>query len=124
MTELSVLILLVVAAAAVLACVGWRDWAGHRLTPAGHGWRNRATLAALLSLSVAALLFVCYAAHNIAAGGDRNGSATILLCIRIGNYTSLAAILLGFAGSGRARWLALLGGCLTLFLWFGQGMSL
>jgi hypothetical protein len=124
MTKLTILIVLIVLAAGILAGLGWREWAKHRLTPAGPGWRSGATLAALISLSLAALLFVAYAAHNTAVGGDRNGNATILLCIRFGNYLSLAAMLLGLVGNGRGRWLALVGGCFTLFLWVGQGMSL
>jgi hypothetical protein len=94
------------------------------LVPDGQGWRNRATLAALISLSLAIMLFVAYAAHNIAVGGDRNGNATVLLSIRFGNYLSLAAMLLSLAGKGRGRWLVLIGGCFTQFLWVGQGMSL
>lgn len=124
MTKLAILIILTVLASGILAGFGCREWARHRLAPAEHGWRSWATLIALISLSIATLLFVGYAAHNMAVGGDRNGNAIILLCIRAGNYLSVAAVLLGLAGNGRGRWLAVVGGCLTLFLWFGQGISL
>ena len=81
-------------------------------------------LAALVLLSAATLLFVGYAGHNAMVGGDRNGSALTVLCIRTGNYLSAGAILLGLGGKGRGRWLAFAGGCFILFLWLGQGMSL
>ena len=82
------------------------------------------TLAALFFLSTATLLFVGYAGHNAAVGGDRAGNAISLLCIRCGNYLSLGAILLSLGGKGRGRWLALTGGCFIFVLWFAQGMSL
>jgi hypothetical protein len=124
MTLLSYFIVLVVLAVGVLAYLGWSAWARGRLEARETSWRNLLTLAALISVSVATLLFVGYAGHNAAIGGDRNGNAISLLCIRSGNYLSLAAILLGLGGKGRARWLALVGGCFMLFLWLGQGMSL
>jgi len=124
MTKLSILLVFVVMAVGILAYLGWRGWARRRLSLARHGWRNGATLAALISVSVAAILFVAYAIHNIAVGGDGNGNATTLLCIRTGNYLSVAAMLLSLAGTGRERWLTFIGGCFTLFLWVGQGMSL
>src|SRR5690242_14693978 len=117
MNKISILIMLTVVATGVSASLGWTAWFRYRLTPAGHGWRSGATLTALVSLSLSALLFVGYVAHNMAIGGDRNGNATILLCIRAGNYLSIAAVLLSLAGKSRGRWLALFGGCLTLFLW-------
>lgn len=70
------------------------------------------------------LLFIGYAGHNAAVGGDRGGNSISLLCIRSGNYLSLGAILLSLGGKGRGRWLAFAGGCFIFVLWFAQGMSL
>jgi hypothetical protein len=124
MTLLSYFIVLIALGAGVLSYLGWSAWARSRLEAKESDWRDRLTLAALISVSVATLLFVGYAAHNAAVGGDRNGNAISLLCIRSGNYLSVAAILLSLVGKGRGRWLALAGGCFMLFLWLGQGMSL
>ncbi len=82
------------------------------------------TLAVLVLLSLGGLLFLGYAAHNVAAGGDRNGNATTLLCIRVGNYLSVVIVILSLAAKGKGRWAALLGGCFLLLFWLAQGMSL
>jgi hypothetical protein len=121
---LTYVIFLIVIGVGVLTYLGWKDWAQHRLEAGGQGWRNVVTLIALLSVSLVALLFVAYTAHNVAVGGDRNGNATTLLCIRSGNYLSLASVVLGLMGKGRGRWSALFGGCFFLLFWLAQGMSL
>ena len=123
MTLFSYFITLVVLAAGVLAYLGWRDWVAHR-AQAQPRWRSSLTLAALVLLLTTTLLFVGYAGHNAAIGGDRGGSPISLFCIRSGNYLSLGAILLSLGGKGHGRWLALTGGCFIFVLWFAQGMSL
>ena len=123
MTLFSYFITLIVLAAGALAYLGWRDWVAKRAQSQPR-WRNILTLAALVLLSTTTLLFVGYAGHNAAIGGDRGGNAISLLCIRSGNYLSLGAILLSLGGRGRGRWLILIGGCCIFVLWFAQGMSL
>jgi hypothetical protein len=121
---LTYVIVLIVVGSGILAYLGWRDWAIRRITHSERGWRSILTFAALVFLSLAGLLFVGYAAHNVAVGGDRNGNATTLLCIRAGNYLSVGAVFLSLGAKGRGRWAALLGGCFFLLLWLAQGISL
>ena len=121
---LTYIIVFIVLGSGILAYVGWRDWVVRRVNHSERGWRSALTLAALVFLSLAGLLFVGYAAHNIAVGGDRNGNAATLLCIRAGNYLSVGAVFLSLGAKGRGRWTALLGGCFFLLLWLAQGMSL
>jgi|SRR6516164_9381809 hypothetical protein len=116
MALLSYLIVLIVLSAGVLAYLGWRHWAISRSQAGQPRWRNTLTLAALVFLSAAILLFIGYAGHNAMVGGDRNGSALTLLCIRSGNYSSAGAILLSLGGKGPGRWLAFAGGCFILLL--------
>jgi hypothetical protein len=86
MMLLSYFIILVVLGAGVVACLGWREWAVSRRQAGEPHWRNTLTLAALILLSAATLLFFGYAGHSAAVRGDRNGNAITLLCIRSGNY--------------------------------------
>jgi hypothetical protein len=44
--------------------------------------------------------------------------------IRTGNYLSLFGTIGSLVGIGKGRWATFLGGCLMLFLWFSEGMSL
>ena len=119
--HITVLVVASVVGAGILAYLGWKDWADSRRGSA-KGWRTALTLGALNSLSLSVVLFVGYATHNVLVGGDQGGSSNILLCIRSGNYLALAAVLAGLGGKGLGRSTA--GGCIILFLWFGQGASL
>jgi len=118
------IIVLIMIGVGVLTYLGWKDWARRRLDVSERGWRRAVTFAALVLVSLAGLLFVGYAAHNVAVGGDRNGSASTLLCIRAGNYLSVGAVILSLGAKGKGRWFPLLGGCFFLLLWLAQGMSL
>jgi len=121
---LTYVIVLIVLVSGILAYLGWRDWAIRRITRSERGWRSVLTFASLILLSLSGLLFVGYAVHNVAVGGDHNGNATTLFCIRAGNYLSVGAVFLSLGAKGRCRWAVLLGGCFFLILWLGQGMSL
>ncbi len=120
----SYIVVLVLVGGVVSASLGWKEWVQQNTDPNARDWRRKVTLGALLCLSAAALLLVGYLAHNLATGGDRNGSALTLLCIRSGNYLCLAAVLLSLCGRGRSRWAAMVGACFILFIWLSQGMSL
>lgn len=82
----------------------------------------RTTALVLVTLSV--FVFAAYGTCNALFKGDPNGDWTSLIFIRTGNYLSLAGVFTGLAGKGRGRWLAFLGACLMLFIWFSEGMSL
>ena len=128
MPEMTLLVscigVLVVAAGAALTFFGWKGWVRQYGDSGTRGWRNKAGLVGLLCASASGLLFIGYLVHNVAMGGDRNGSAVTLLCIRSGNNLCLAAILLSLCGRGRARWMAVIGACFIMFIWLSEGMSL
>jgi hypothetical protein len=44
--------------------------------------------------------------------------------IKTGNTLSSLGMIVGLAGKGRGPWAAVIGGAVTLFLWWWQGMSL
>jgi hypothetical protein len=121
---LTYIIALIVIGVGILTYLGWKDWARRHFDVSERGWRRAVTFAALVFLSLAGLLFVGYAAHNVAVGGDRNGNATTLLCIRAGNYLSVGTVILSLGANGKGRWSALFGGCFFLLVWLAQGMSL
>jgi len=120
---ITLLVVAIVVGTGVLSYLGWADWIV-RGSSVRKGWRSSMTLVALVSLSLTAMLFVGYSIHNVLIGGDQGGNANTLLCIRSGTYLAVASILASLGGQGRGRWAALAGGCLTLFLWFWQGISL
>lgn len=119
----TLLVVPILVGAGVLAYLGWKDWVERRRCSAKR-WRDATTFGALTSISLTAMLFVGYATHNAVVGGDRGGGSNTLFCIRLGTYLAVVTVLLSLGGKGLGRWAALLGGCLILFLWFWQGMSL
>jgi hypothetical protein len=116
--------ILIIAAALTFSYVTWRDWSGRRPDSDLRGWRRLATLTAILSILASAVLFVSYAALNATGNRYPYGNSVTLRCIPVGNYLSLASMLLGIAGKGKGRWLTLASGGLMLILWLDQGMSL
>jgi hypothetical protein len=108
----------------IATTLGWKACGGLRSDLTGPRWRWIATLLSLVLVTLSIIVLVAYMAHNALTGGDRNGSSTILTFIRTGNYLSLLGALVSLAGKGKARWLALIGGCVMLFIWFSKGMSL
>ena len=125
LTQLATLIVtLVLLGIGFLAYQGWRDWGRHRSDPTKRWWWRTLTFIALALVSLAALMFVGYGVHNAMIGGDQGGNAMTVLLIKTGNSLSFLGVIIGFVGTGRGRWAAVAGGCLTLFLWFWQGMSL
>jgi Mn2+/Fe2+ NRAMP family transporter len=120
----SFLVPLVLLGAGLLAWRGWKDWGKLRGTQAQPGWRTALFGVSLLLISMSAVLYVAYAGHNVMIGGDRNGNAMTVLCIKTGNSLSFLGILASLAGNGKGRWATFASGCFMLFLWFGQGMSL
>lgn len=117
-------VILVLVAVGVLTYIGLRDVARRKSVVGEQGWRNNVTLSALVLASLAGFLFAVYAIRNIIIGGDPNIGTFTLVCIRLGNYLSLSAIVLSLAGKGKGRWSALFGGVLALLLWIAQGISL
>jgi hypothetical protein len=119
---------LVVASTIVGAIVatfyGWRSAARIWQRPKERRWRFTLYVVALAAVTLSLFFFVTYATWSALIGGDRHGGPTTLLFIRAGNYLSLFGALVSLGGEGKTRWAAFLRGCLMLFLWFSEGMSL
>jgi hypothetical protein len=114
----------IILGAVMATALGWRYGVEVRHNSAGWRWRSAATVAALALVTLSLILLAAYATRNAITGGDGNGDWTTLIFIRTGNYLSLASVLAGCIGKGKARWPTLVGGCLMEFLWFSEGMSL
>jgi hypothetical protein len=114
-------IIFIVVGATTAILVGWR---GVARIKEGPRWRSIVGVISLALVTLAALLFAAYVIRNAMIGGDRNGGPTSLRFIRSGNYLSLLGIVASLMGKGKGRWATFIGGCLMLFLWFSEGISL
>ena len=104
--------------------LGWKAFGGLKRKWTGPRWRWMASLVSLLLVTLSIIVLVAYMTHNALHSDERNGNSTILTFIRVGNYLSLLGALASLGGKGKARWFALIGGCVMLFIWFSKGMSL
>jgi hypothetical protein len=120
----ALIVVLIILGAVTAMLVGWRYAARIRDDSAQPRWRSVLTFVGLALLTLSVLLFAAYGTRNALFKGDRNGDWTTLMFSRTGNYVSLAGICSSLAGKGKARWLAFIGACLMLFIWFSLGMSL
>jgi hypothetical protein len=120
----TLVVISIILGAVTATSLGWRYAARIRHDSTGPRWRSAATILALVLVTFSALLLAAYLTRNAVIGGDGNGSWTTLIFIRTGNYLSLAGALISLIAKGKARWPAFVGGCLMLFIWFSQGMSL
>jgi hypothetical protein len=118
------IVVFVVLGAVTATFLGWRYCTRIRHESTDPRWRSIATVLSLVLVTLSVLLFAAYVTRNAAIGGEGNGSWTGLIFIRTGNYLSLVGAIASLTGKGKARCLALIGGCLMLFLWFSEGMSL
>jgi hypothetical protein len=121
---ITLLVMLILLGVAFLVYQGWRDWSGRLHDPYEQWWKKLLTSVGLSLVSLAALLFIGYSGHNAIIGGDQGGTATTIPLIKIGNSLSFFGVIMGLGGKGRQRWVAVGAGCLTLFLWLWQGVSL
>lgn len=87
-------------------------------------WRTVGAFIGLVLVTLSVMLFATYLTRNAVIGGDANGSRSTLIFIRTGNYLSLAGVIASLTGKGKARWPAFVSGCLMLFIWLSEGMSL
>lgn len=117
-------VLLIILAAITTTSLGWRYVIGTSRNSAERNWRLLLTFVALVLVSLSVLLLAAYMGRNALFKPDPNGDWTTLTFIRAGNYLSLIGLVVSLAGKGKARWLVFIGGCLMLFIWFSQGMSL
>jgi hypothetical protein len=104
------------------AVLGIRASIRRSRVPDKSSWRNRLSLAGVVSASLAGLLFVVCRGYGIAKEiklPDQavGGYQTDDVYLRIGTYLCLAAVILGLGGTGKGRWLAFSGGCFLLILW-------
>ena len=117
-------ILFTILGALTATSLGWKYRARVRQQPTESRWRSLVSVIALSLVTLSVLLFAAYVTRNALIRGDRNGSLTMLIFIRVGNYLSLIGALGSLTGKGKTRWPTFVGACLMLFIWFSEGMSL
>jgi len=121
---ITLVIILVILTIGFTTYRGWRDLLRRDRGPAEPLWRTIAAFVALLFVSLSLSGWVGYGIHNAMIGGDQGGGAWTLTIIKAGNTLSFLGMIIGLAGRRRARWAAVIGGAVVLFLWCWQGMSL
>ena len=121
---LTMAVTLVVILVGLLSFYGWKHWVARRGVPRERSWRSAFNAIGLALVSLSVLLFVAYAVHNIAVGGDRNLNAATVPWIKTGNSLSFLGALISLSGKGKGRWPSVVAGCLMLVLWIAEGISL
>jgi O-antigen/teichoic acid export membrane protein len=121
---ITLLIILVILTVGFTTYRGWRDLLRRDRGPGEPLWRKIATFVALLLVSLALVGWVGMAIHNAIARGHEAVGAWTLPIIKSGTTLSFLGMTIGSAARGRARWTAVIGGGVVLFLWCCYGMSL
>lgn len=121
---ITLLIILVILTIGFITYRGWRDLLRRGRGPGEALWRKIAAFVALLLVSLALLGWVGMGIHNAIVRGHGAVGAWTLTTIKSGTTLSLLGMTIGLAGRGRARWTAVIGGGVVLFLWCCYGMSL